>query len=47
MERIFTLAFALEQLRRNLNDLERCVAENCALPSQNRPARPHAREWLR
>jgi uncharacterized membrane protein YccC len=30
-ERIFTLAFALEQLRRDLNDLERCVAEYCAL----------------
>jgi len=31
MERIFTLAFALEQLRANLNDLERCVVEYCAL----------------
>ena len=26
MDRIFTLAFALEQLRRDFNDLERCVA---------------------
>jgi uncharacterized membrane protein YccC len=29
MEVIFALAFALEQLRRNVNDLERRVAEHC------------------
>jgi uncharacterized membrane protein YccC len=28
MERIFTLAFAIEQLRRNFGDLERCVADH-------------------
>jgi hypothetical protein len=28
VERIFTLAFALEQLRRNFNDLEYCVANH-------------------
>ncbi|SHG08209.1 Fusaric acid resistance protein-like [Bradyrhizobium erythrophlei] len=28
VERIFTLAFALEQLRRNFNDLERCIADH-------------------
>ena len=27
VERIFALAFALEQLRRNFRDLERCVTE--------------------
>ena len=36
MERIFTLAFALEQLRRNFGDLERCVAEH----SERRRLRP-------
>ena len=43
MERIFTLAFALEQLRRNFNDLERCVAEYRQLANQKRPMRLHAR----
>ena len=38
MERIFTLAFALEQLRRNFNDLERCVAEYCQFENQKRPS---------
>jgi hypothetical protein len=28
MERIFTLAFALEQLRRNFSDLGRCIADH-------------------
>jgi hypothetical protein len=27
VERIFALGFALEQLRRNFRDLERCVRE--------------------
>jgi hypothetical protein len=27
VERVFVLAFALEQLRRNFNDLARCVTE--------------------
>jgi hypothetical protein len=27
VERVFVLAFALEQLRRNVNDLARCVTE--------------------
>lgn len=46
LERMFTLAFALEQLRRNLNDLERCVAECCALADQTGPMRPRAGKWL-
>jgi uncharacterized membrane protein YccC len=39
MERIFTLAFALEQLRRNFGDLERRVAD---LSERRRPRRPIA-----
>jgi uncharacterized membrane protein YccC len=39
IERIFALAFALEQLRRNFGDLERCVADLC---EQHRPLRPIA-----
>ena len=34
MERIFAFSFALEQLRRNFNDLERCIAEYCELANQ-------------
>jgi hypothetical protein len=29
LKRVFTLGLALEQLRRNSKDLERCVAEHC------------------
>jgi hypothetical protein len=36
MERIFTLAFALDQLRRSLNDLERCVVKYCAFARARR-----------
>jgi hypothetical protein len=39
VERIFALAFALGQLRRDLNELERCVAD------QNGPVRPYAPKW--
>ena len=39
MERVFTLAFALEQLRRNFSDLERCVADHS---EHHRPRRSAA-----
>jgi hypothetical protein len=31
VERIFAFGFALEQLRNNLADLERCVRENAGI----------------
>jgi uncharacterized membrane protein YccC len=37
-ERVFTLAFALEQLYRNLSDLERCVREHAEHYAGTRPA---------
>ncbi len=37
-ERVFTLAFALEQLYRNFSDLERCVKEHAAHYAGKRPA---------
>jgi uncharacterized membrane protein YccC len=37
VERFFTLGFALEQLRRNLGDLERCVKEWAQMPARKRP----------
>jgi uncharacterized membrane protein YccC len=37
-ERVFTLAFALEQLFRNFSDLERCVKEHAAHYAGKRPA---------
>jgi uncharacterized membrane protein YccC len=37
MERIFTLAFALEQLRRDFDDLDRCVAEHSESRWQRSP----------
>jgi hypothetical protein len=37
-ERVFTLAFALEQLYRNFSDLERCVREHAAHYSGKRSA---------
>lgn len=33
-ERIFTLGFALEQLHRDLSDLQRCVTESARVPKQ-------------
>jgi hypothetical protein len=32
-ERVFALGFSLEQMRQNLKDLERCVAEWSDTPS--------------
>jgi hypothetical protein len=39
-ERFFALGFSLEQMRQNLNDLDRCVAEWSDTP----PAKPAAAE---
>ena len=44
VERVFTLGLALEQLRRNLSDLARCVAE---LSAAGPAAGPIAAEWRR
>jgi uncharacterized membrane protein YccC len=40
-ERIFAFSFALEQLRRNFNDLERCAAQYCGLANQKGRMRTH------
>jgi len=37
-ERVFTLAFALEQLYRNFSDLDRCVTESAEHHAGRRPA---------
>jgi hypothetical protein len=36
-ERFFALGFSLEQMRQNLNDLDRCHADWCALPAAPAP----------
>jgi hypothetical protein len=38
-ERFFALGFSLEQMRQNLNDLDRCHAEWCEKPAE-KPATP-------
>ena len=35
-ERFFALGFSLEQMRQNLNDLDRCRAEWCETPASAR-----------
>ncbi|MEA2917590.1 MAG: hypothetical protein QOJ15_9671 [Bradyrhizobium sp.] len=40
VERMFALGFALEQLRRNFNDLERCIAEISGRTDRNEPQPP-------
>jgi uncharacterized membrane protein YccC len=44
VERMFALGFALEQLRQNFNDLERCVAEISGRTDRTEP-QPPARAW--
>jgi hypothetical protein len=46
VERFFALGFVLEQLRRNFNDLERCVAEISGRGDRHGP-QPSARVWRR
>ena len=36
-ERFFALGFSLEQMRQNLNDLDRCHAEWCEKPATTAP----------
>ena len=42
VERFFAVGFALEQLRRNLRDLERCVTEWADAPAPSRRVGPSA-----
>lgn len=37
-ERFFALGFSLEQMRQNLNDLDRCRADWCGTPTKKLPA---------
>ena len=39
-ERFFALGFSLEQMRQNLNDLDRCHAEWCEKPAGAKVSRP-------
>lgn len=43
VERIFALGFALEQLHRDLGDLQRCVAESAKAPKPKRGKTPGSR----